>query len=115
MIVVLSGKENSEMAKQTELSVSPREIMGKASKHLREKGILPANIFGHGEAPQAIQLEAAVFEELRRKHHTTGVIELHIAGIKKAQTALIRHVQREPRKGKVLHIDFLRVNLRDRI
>src|SRR5260370_28183098 len=31
------------------------------------------------------------------------------------QTALIRHIQRDARTGKILHIDFFRVSLTDRI
>lgn len=103
------------MAKQVELAVSPREITGKATKRLRRAGVIPANIFGHGEAPQAVQLAALDFDVLRRTHHATGVVSLKMAGAKRAQTALIRHVQREPRSGKILHIDFFRVSLRDRI
>lgn len=103
------------MAKAIELAVSPREVTGKATKHLRRAGVIPANIFGHGEAPQAVQLESHAFEELRRGHHATGVISLKIDGAKRAQTALIRHVQRNPLNGKVLHIDFFRVSMRDRI
>lgn len=103
------------MAKAIELTVSPREVTGKATKQLRRAGLIPANIFGHGETPQAVQLEAQAFEELRRGHHATGVISLKVDGTKQAQTALIRHVQRDPIKGRVLHIDFLRVSMRDRI
>lgn len=103
------------MAKQVELAVSPREVTGKATKKLRREGIIPANIFGHGEASQAVQLLDLDFEGLRRGHHATGVISLKVAGGKRAQTALIRRVQRHPINGKVLHIDFLRVSLRDRI
>ena len=36
-------------------------------------------------------------------------------GDKRSQTALIRHVQRDPRSGKILHIDFFRVSLTERI
>jgi large subunit ribosomal protein L25 len=103
------------MAKPTELAVSPREITGKAAGRLRRAGIIPANIFGHGEAPQAVQLEAMAFEGLRRGHHATSMITLKVAGVKKTETALIRHVQRDPVSGKILHIDFLRVSTRDRI
>lgn len=103
------------MAKAVELAVSPRTVTGKATKQLRRAGIIPANIFGHGEAPQAVQLEALAFENLRRGHHATGMISLKLDGAKKAQTALIRHVQRDPLSGRVLHIDFLRVSVRDRI
>jgi len=103
------------MAKQVELAVSPREVTGKATSRLRRAGIIPANIYGHGEEPQAVQLLDLDFEGLRRGHHATGVISLKVAGGKRAQTALIRRVQRHPINGRVLHIDFLRVSLRDRI
>jgi len=103
------------MAKQVELAVSPREITGKATRRLRREGVIPANVFGHGEESQAVQLNSLDFEAVRRGHHATGVIALKIAGEKRTQTALIRRVQRHPINGKVLHIDFLRVSLRDRI
>jgi large subunit ribosomal protein L25 len=103
------------MAKQIELAVSPREVTGKATKKLRDAGMIPANIYGHSEPPQAVQLASLDFSRLRREHHATGVLSLKLAGAKKGQTALIRHVQRDPISGHILHIDFLRVSLRDRI
>ncbi len=103
------------MTKQAELAVSLREVTGKATKQLRKAGVIPANIFGHGEPSQSVQVERTAFDELRRGHGATGVIALRVAGAKKVETALIRHVQREPRDGKILHIDFFRVNMRDRI
>lgn len=103
------------MAKQVELAVNPREITGKATKRLRNEGVIPANIYGHGEKPQAVQVTQLDFESLRRGHHTTGVIALKVPGARRPQTALIRRVQRDSVTGGVLHIDFLRVSLRDRI
>lgn len=103
------------MPKQAELTVSLREVTGKATKQLRRAGVIPANIFGRGEPSQTVQVAQAAFEVLRRSHSATGVIALKVANEKRAQTALIRHVQREPRSGKILHIDFFRVSLRDRI
>ncbi|HZU71097.1 MAG TPA: 50S ribosomal protein L25 [Ktedonobacteraceae bacterium] len=103
------------MAEQTELAISPREVMGKATKRLRKAGIIPANIFGHQEEPQAVQIDAIAFDQLVRGHHATGIIALRQPGDGATQTALIRHVQRDPRSGKILHIDFFRVNLNERI
>jgi len=103
------------MSKKAELAISPREVTGKATRGLRNAGIIPANIFGRGEASQTVQVEVKAFEDLRRAHLATGVISLRNEGDKKLETALIRRVQRDPRSNKILHIDFLRVNLRDRI
>ena len=103
------------MAQQTELRVSPREVMGKATKRLRKSGIIPANISGHKEASQAVQVEALAFEALKRAHAATSIITLRLPGSGRAQTVLVRRVQRDPRSGKILHIDFSRVSLTERI
>lgn len=103
------------MAQQTELEISRREVMGKAVKRLRKEGIIPANIFGHNEASMAIQIDAGAFERLRRSHGSRSVLTLRMSGTKSTQTALIRHVQREPQTGKIIHVDFFRVSLSERI
>ncbi len=103
------------MAERTELIVAQREKVGKAVKQLRKAGLIPANIYGHKEAPQAVQVDAVAFETLRRSHKTAGVIALRMDGRSRAQTALVRHIQRNPVNGKILHIDFFRVSLTDRI
>ncbi|MFL5658815.1 MAG: 50S ribosomal protein L25 [Ktedonobacteraceae bacterium] len=101
------------MAQQTELDIAPREVMGKNTKRLRKVGIIPANIFGHKEESQAVQIDAIAFDRLRRSHGATGIITLRMAGNNGSQTALIRHVQRDPRSGKVLHVDFFRVSMNE--
>lgn len=103
------------MAQQTELEITHREIKGKANKNLRKSGIIPANIFGHKEASQAVQIEAAAFDRLRRSHGTRSLLSLRIPGTTTVQTALIRHIQHDPRSGKINHIDFFRVSLGERI
>lgn len=103
------------MAQQTELEISPREVMGKATKRLRKAGIIPANIFGHQESSQPVQIDAIAFDQLVRAHHATGIIALRQPGNGATQTALIRHVQHDPRSGKIIHIDFFRVSLTERI
>jgi large subunit ribosomal protein L25 len=103
------------MAQRTELEISRREVMGKAVKRLRKVGIIPANIFGHNEASLAIQIDAVAFERLRRSHGSRSVLTLRMPGTKSTQTALIRHIQREPHTGKIIHVDFFRVSLSERI
>ncbi len=103
------------MAQQTELAVTRREITGKAAKHLRKAGLIPANIYGHKEASEAVQVNAVDFEALRRARKTTGIISLNLGDGTGAQTALVRQVQRNPINGKILHIDFFRVSLTERI
>jgi large subunit ribosomal protein L25 len=103
------------MTQETVLQISPREVTGKATKRLRKSGIIPANISGHKEESQTVQVEALAFEALRRAHGTTGIITLRLSGSDRVQTALVRRVQRDPRTGKIVHIDFSRVSLTERI
>jgi large subunit ribosomal protein L25 len=103
------------MTQQTVLQISPREVTGKATKQLRKSGIIPANISGHNEESQTVQVEALAFEALKRAHAATSIITLRMSGSNRVQTALVRRVQRDPRSGKILHIDFSRVSLTERI
>src|SRR6266849_9747005 len=103
------------MTQQTVLQISPREVTGKATKRLRKSGIIPANISGHKEESQTVQVEALAFEALKRAHGATGIITLRMRDSDRVQTVLVRHVQRDPRSGKILHIDFSRVSLSERI
>src|SRR5579872_651786 len=103
------------MAEKIELAVSRREAVGKAAKRLRKAGIIPANIFGHHEPSLAIQLDAVAFERVRRAHGARGIISLRVAGDSHPHTALIRHVERDPISDKILHIDFFRVSMSERI
>jgi large subunit ribosomal protein L25 len=103
------------MAQQQELEVTRRDVLGKAAKRLRKAGIIPANIYGHKEASLPVQITAIAFEHLQRAHATRSIISLRMPDTASPQTVLIRHVQRDPRNGKVIHIDFFRVSMSERI
>jgi len=102
------------MADRVELEIAPREVLGKATKKLRRAGIIPANITGHNEPPQAVQIDAVLFDRLRRAHHSTSLLTLKMPDAT-SQTALIRHVEHAPKSGKIIHVDFSRVSLSERI
>ncbi|GAC1428322.1 MAG: 50S ribosomal protein L25/general stress protein Ctc [Ktedonobacteraceae bacterium] len=102
------------MADRVELEIAPREILGKKTKRLRKAGIIPANITGHNEPSQAVQIDAVLFDRLRRAHHSTSVLSLKMPDAS-VQTALIRHVEHAPKSGKIIHVDFSRVSLTERM
>jgi large subunit ribosomal protein L25 len=102
------------MAEQVELAIAPREVMGKATRHLRKTGIIPGNIFGHKEPSVPVQLDAVTFEHLQRKQGMRSIIRLRLPDAT-TQTVLVRHVQRDAVTGKLLHVDFSRVNLSEAV
>jgi len=102
------------MAQQTILEVAPRTIVGKATKQLRRVGIIPGNVYGHRQSSVAVQVEALTFERLRRDHGFRNIISLRMPETS-PQTVLVRHIQRHPASGAILHVDFARVNLGETI
>lgn len=102
------------MAEQTQLNVAPRTVVGKANKRLRKEGMVPANIYGHKEAPVPIQIDALEFERARRLHGSKSIFSLIMPNAP-VETVLMREVQHNPKTGKIVHVDFTRVSLRERV
>jgi large subunit ribosomal protein L25 len=97
------------MAKEsTSLTVTRREIEGsRANRRLRRSGRVPAVIYGGGDDPLAISVDA---RELRHALHAAGaVIELALDG--ETTNAVLKDSQWDPVRGDTWHVDFLRVRM----
>ena len=102
------------MVEKNDLAVTVRTAVGKANKRLVREGLIPGNISGHGQSSQAVQLESLAFKSLKRNHTLTGVIRLTQLDAP-GQMVLIRHVQHNAVSNKVIHVDFTRVAMDERI
>jgi len=100
------------MPTQLELSAEPRDVFGKHVRRLRREGIIPANIYGHG-ASRAIQAPVRSLERLLAQGGRTGVIAIAFDG--KSETALLKSMQRDPRSGQIVHIDFQAVSMEEEV
>jgi large subunit ribosomal protein L25 len=99
-------------AQPLELHAQPRTVFRKHVRRLRREGIVPANIFGHGES-RAIQAPLRSIEHLLAHGGRTGLVSLTFDGA--TQTALLKDIQRDPRSGKITHIEFQAVALEERV
>lgn len=88
------------------LAAAPRPDTGKGvARSLRRSGRIPAIVYGHARAPQALSLDARELDRLLGHINAeTTVIDLAIDG-SNAMT-LIREIQRHPLSRSVLHVDF---------
>ena len=95
------------------ISVEPRKILGKKVKTLRSEGILPVNLFGKDIKSKTLQVQEKDFRPLFKTAGETGVVEVKL----KSETypALIHNVQRNPVTDKIIHVDFHKVNLKEKI
>jgi large subunit ribosomal protein L25 len=98
-----------------ELSVAPRQVLGKKVKQLRQAGVLPANIYGHGLDSVAVQVSAEELEKTLRASSANEVIDLKVEGEKSARPVVVHHLQRHPVNAGLLHADFYQVSLREKM
>jgi large subunit ribosomal protein L25 len=95
------------------LKAQKRTIAGRKVKSLRREGILPANVFGKNVKSQAIQIDLASYLKLYKEAGETSLVELEVDGAK--LPVLIHNTQVDPVLGTPLHVDFLQVNLKEKV
>lgn len=100
------------MAKRESLKVEKRTVLGKAVKKLRRDGIIPGNVYGADIESQAVQADYKEFEKVFKIAGETGLIDLKLDD--KNIPVLIHNLATDY-KNNVLHADFYKVNLKEKI
>lgn len=98
---------------QSTLAVSTRQpAHSRETRRLRRSGRVPAVLYGQGGEPVALDVDA---RELRHALAASGaVLDLEVDGAK-TEPAVVKDTHRHPVRGEILHIDFLRVDLKQAI
>ena len=81
---------------------------------MRREGKIPGVLYGHGSEPLHVAFEAKIFDDLMHHGGRSGVLTLMLNG-KKADTALVRDVQRNPVSRKIVHVDLQRVTAHEAV
>lgn len=87
-----------------ELKLEPRSVLGKAVKHLRSQGKVPAVIHDHGHESIIVEGDGIAMAKVYQqagKHHP-----IIISTDGKRYTAMIKTIEFEPRKHALNHIVF---------
>lgn len=94
------------------LKAEVRERLGsRYARRTRDAGRLPAVVYGHGEQPQAIALDAK--ETLSHIHKGEKVFQLEMGNA--TQMVLLKDLQFDYLGNNVIHADFSRVDLQERV
>jgi large subunit ribosomal protein L25 len=97
----------------TTLTVAPRSVEGsRANRRLRRTGLVPGVVYGGEGEPVAFQVDARILRQALA--HGGAVIALSVEGGSETPVVL-KDQQRHPVTGATLHVDLLRVDLRQRI
>lgn len=96
------------------LSAKKREITGKKVKQLRQKGLIPAVLYGRNIKPESISIEKIKFIKIFNEAGTSSLIDLKIDSDKSFKV-LSHEPQRDPVTGDPIHVDFYRVRMDEKI
>ena len=95
-----------------------KEISKGATKALRKQECIPAVLYGHGIKTLNLAVEQKNFEQVVKKMHGENIlISLSIDdnGSSKQETVMVRGIQYHPVSDELLHIDFYKIRLDEKI
>lgn len=98
-----------------ELTGNTRNIKGKKVRFLRREGITPVHVFGHGIEPIAVQCNTVELQKLLARAGKTSIVGLKLDKAKKTRNVMVREVQKEPRTGELLHVDFYQIRMEEKL
>jgi len=101
--------------KQIELEATHREILGKKVRHLRRQDITPVHLFGHDVESMALQCDTPSLQRVLSQAGKTGLISFKLDKDKNLRNVLVREIQKDPRTGGLLHVDFYQVKATEKI
>ena len=101
------------MATQTaQVSARQRSELGsRANKRLRDAGFIPGVVYGHKEAVIPVTLPKK--ELSGHLHHGTHLFDLALDG--KSEKVLVKEVQFDHLGLEIIHVDFARVSLDEKV
>ncbi len=95
------------------LKATKRDVLGKQVKALRRAGQLPAVIYGRHVEPISISLELHGATLALSKVTSSSLVTIDVEGTE--YFALVREKQRDFIKGNLKHIDFLALDMTEKI
>jgi large subunit ribosomal protein L25 len=95
------------------LNAETRKISGRKVKNLRKEGILPGNISGKKIKSEAVQVVFKDFDKVYKEVGETGLLSLVIG--KEEKPVLIHNLQVNPVSDIPVHVDFLQVDLKEKV
>lgn len=97
------------MLKDIELNTQERKVTGNKLKTLREKGFIPAIVYGAGKKNISIQVDYQEFKKTFEEAGESTIIKLKIGN--EAKNVLIHDIAKDPVNDKIIHVDFLQVRM----
>jgi len=96
-----------------QLSANTRTVLGNSVRKLRKQGLLPAVLYGQNFNSLPIQIDKKIFLKLYKQVGKTNVIDLSVGS--QTLPVIVQDLDIDPVFGDVRHVDFLVVNLKQKV
>ena len=107
------AKAKKVTGEKLELTVEPRTVTGKKVRAMRREGLIPSNIFGSDYDSKSVSVKSADFTYAFKIAKETGIVYLKLGS--ESIPTLIKTVQRHPVSHSILHVDFRKIDLKQKI
>ena len=104
-----------QRVEQVELTAEKRTVLGKQVKKLRRQGWVPGVMYGHSFDSVSVQFEESSLRRVLSQVGGSQLVRIKVEGRKQPEMALVRDVQRDSIRGTLLHVDFYRVKMTERL
>jgi large subunit ribosomal protein L25 len=103
--------------KEYVVQADKRSERGKGQAHkLRFRGFIPGILYGRGLANQPLTLQpGSIAEILRSETGSNSLLKLTISGEDVPETAMIKDYQVDPITHELIHVDFVRIAMDEKI
>ena len=93
------------------LSVNKREVTGKKVSELRSNGLTPIHMYGPEIESSPLQCDSKILDRVITDAGTNIPVTVNVDGGEQDNLCFIREVQYHPVTNKVLHVDFMKVQV----
>jgi len=105
---------------EVRLDVQIRSQIGRQKvKAVREdEDMIPAIVYGLEKNPTPVKFDRRIYEKIRRQHHGEIVFHLNVfegESNLRDYSAVVKEEQVDVVTGRIIHVDFKRISLKDKI
>ncbi|MGR6837193.1 50S ribosomal protein L25 [Syntrophomonas erecta] len=104
------------MALAQTLNGVKRELKTKGYlNQLKRQEMVPGIVYGNGQDPKPVAIQGRQIQKVFTQYGSRGLFFLNLEEETSPITVLVRELQRHPITGKLVHVDFLAVNMSEKI
>ena len=97
------------------ITLSARQVVGKKVKALRRDGFVPVHYYGRGIESLSLQAAGVTLRKVVTEAGANIPVEVVVEGSAESDICFVREVQWHPVNGSLLHVDFMHVDVTERV